>query len=365
MSFGPSPIRNRGRWAVPLLFSAVLAGASGRALADGPGHRLGYALADQPAAPEYTPHPAYAYNSAGQPIEISRRDVGSYTVKFMGLGGMGLAGAQVQVTAFGAGTSFCKVHGWLSSGPDLVIRVRCYDIGPADSRYSIWVNWPAVAGRRLGYTWVAPDGSLAMSLPYSYNGGGGPITAARVALGRYTVRFAGLGGAVPGGNVQVTSYGPGFQACKTEGWSSAGADFFVAVRCLDPWGWPMDGAFDVLALWPEGLGGGGVRSGFAWAHNATAASYNPSATYAHNSAGGPITVTRSAPGRYSVRFAGLGGGLVAGGNVVITAYGNSGESCKVATWSSTGPDFVASVACIDGGRDPVDTRYSLLVTRVP
>lgn len=103
------------------------------------------------------------------------------------------------------------------------------------------------------------------------------------------------------------------------------------------------------------------RLGFVWAHNPTAASYTPSATYAHNSAGGPITVTRSAAGQYAVRFAGLGGQGMAGGHVQVTAYGPGSEHCKVQSWGSFGADFVANVRCFTAAGASVDTRYTVLV----
>ena len=56
-----------------------------------------------------------------------------------------------------------------------------------------------------------------------------------------------------------------------------------------------------------------------------------------------MTITRSAQGRYSVRFAGLGGNGTAGGNVQVTAYGSGSESCKVVGWASSSPDFTTLV----------------------
>ena len=104
------------------------------------------------------------------------------------------------------------------------------------------------------------------------------------------------------------------------------------------------------------------RMGFAWAHDPTAASYTPSATYAFNSAGGPITATRSGMGQYAITFAGLGGAGTAGGNVQVTAYGSTSDFCKVASWGSGGDDFTANVLCFKVTGAPVDMRYTILIT---
>ncbi|MEO6809050.1 MAG: M6 family metalloprotease domain-containing protein [Isosphaeraceae bacterium] len=103
------------------------------------------------------------------------------------------------------------------------------------------------------------------------------------------------------------------------------------------------------------------RLGFAWADQPAAASYTPSVTYAYNSAGGAITVTRTGTGVYSMKFAGLGGGGKAGGHVQVTAYGSAGETANVANWLSVGADFVVNVRCFNSAGKPVDARYNVMV----
>jgi hypothetical protein len=102
--------------------------------------------------------------------------------------------------------------------------------------------------------------------------------------------------------------------------------------------------------------------GFAWANDPVSASYAPSETYSHNSAGGPITATRSAIGRYVITFSGLGGNGTAGANVQVTAYGSGKQSCKVVSWSSAGVDFKANIRCFGFFGAPVNSRYTILVT---
>lgn len=107
--------------------------------------------------------------------------------------------------------------------------------------------------------------------------------------------------------------------------------------------------------------GAGTGHGFAWANNTERTRYAPDPTYAFNSAGGRITITRSGVGTYQVTFAGLGGDGTAGGNVQVTAYGAGSETCKVSSWNSGGADFIVNVRCHDARGRQTDTRYSVHV----
>lgn len=121
---------------------------------------------------------------------------------------------------------------------------------------------------------------------------------------------------------------------------------------------------DVMGANVAAPSAGGGRIGFVWANNPTSSSYTPSTTYAFNASGGPVTITRSSTGTYSVRFAGLGGPRP-GGNVQVTGYGSDPADCKVRWWSSGGSDFIATVNCYSPTGARTDARYTVLVTRRP
>ncbi len=104
------------------------------------------------------------------------------------------------------------------------------------------------------------------------------------------------------------------------------------------------------------------RLGYTWANDAASASYAPVAAYSHNSAGGPITITRGGVGNYAVRFAGLGGSGPFGGNVQVTPYGGGSVDCRVSGWGSSGADFLVSVQCLNTAGAPADGLYTVLVT---
>ena len=98
---------------------------------------------------------------------------------------------------------------------------------------------------KMGYVW-ASDENLASYTPnpiYSFNSSGGAITAARSAIGVYSVTFSGLGGG--GGHVQVTAYSTAAY-CRTDGWSSPGTDVVIFVACFDSLGAAVDSLYDVL-----------------------------------------------------------------------------------------------------------------------
>lgn len=217
----------------------------------------------------------------------------------------------------------------------------------------------AASAQKSGYVWANEPASASYTpnATYSFNSSGGAINISRTSVGTYSVRFSGLGGGA-GGNVLVTSYGNGSETCKVASWGSAGADFTANVRCFSATGTASDSMYSVRVAWNSPTLG---KNGYAWADNPTVGSYTPNASYSYNSSGGPISISRSGVGAYSVNFSGLGGGA-GGGNVQVTAYGTDAATCKVASWSFAG-DFTASVRCFQTGGSAVDTRFTINVVR--
>jgi hypothetical protein len=331
-------------------------------LTGGPGP-IAYSWANDAWSPRYNPMALYSRVPGKGGVQAGRRAAGDYHVSLSGFQPARGKGSNVQVTAYGGGSTRCKVNNWNhgASNDTLNARVRCYDSAgrPADAQFALLATGAFTGGGRGGYVW-ADQPTAANYKPndtYAYNSTGGPIEIARGGTGEYKMVFDGLGGKRGGGNLQVTAHGASNTHCNIDDWSSQGKDFVAVVRCYDPNGRPADSTFSALVTWQTR---GNPRAGYAWANQPTAASYSPMGLYAFNSGGKAPTVKRARPGSYAVTFPGLGGGKRAGANVQVTAYGTSG-ACKVRNWNAGGSDLLLNVDCHDAAGRPADTRFSTLV----
>jgi M6 family metalloprotease-like protein len=103
-------------------------------------------------------------------------------------------------------------------------------------------------------------------------------------------------------------------------------------------------------------------SGYVWANQPEADAYRPADQYQQNSTGAMNRVSRTAEGRYVVRFPGLN---VLGGVVHATAYGDASRSCMVERWSPSkdGAAMLAPIRCVNRHGMPEDTRFNATFTR--
>ncbi|MEU7872387.1 hypothetical protein [Dactylosporangium sp. NPDC049140] len=100
------------------------------------------------------------------------------------------------------------------------------------------------------------------------------------------------------------------------------------------------------------------RFGFALVDNPTVplwTALNPAYSYGPGATGG-----RVAPGRFLVRFPGVGTG--ARGNVHVTAVAADGRFCETVRWYSSGLDEIVDVQCFKPGGGPADTPFTVLWT---
>ena len=101
-----------------------------------------FAWAGKPNAKSYTADAKYSAGPGGAPM-ITRRSIGSYSVKFAKLAGKANAGGHVQVTAYGPGSATCKVARWNMASGALIADVLCFANGrPSDSMFSILAIGP-------------------------------------------------------------------------------------------------------------------------------------------------------------------------------------------------------------------------------
>ncbi len=316
---------------------------------------LAWAWADQPNNANYTPDASYSYSAGAGTITATRSSAGVYSMTWAGMSGIGINGGNIQVTAHGT-NALCKVSSWGASA----VGIRCFDTAgnPVDAQYNVLFLKPPKKPwmQTYAFAWAFSPSELSYP-PYNYNhlAEGPSVTstfANRSAPGAYSVSFFTFDGFTDGGNVQVTANGAAGEYCKVLSWT---ADT-VNVRCFNAAGVATDTAFLVLylkaPLQPTGLA-------YAWANDATAASYTPAANYSYNPSGGAITATRLGTGSYGMSWAGFGALATGGGHPQVTAYDGSNKRCQIASWASD----TVSVRCYDSAGNPADSRYTIMYVR--
>jgi hypothetical protein len=203
-----------------------------------PGH-LGYLYSHDPdpAGGWYLPDPQWSYDSAGQPVVVSRTGAGSYQVE---LGALAVTfpgdywNGYFRATAVGTGPARCEVLDPRFFQP-VSVPVRCYD--PAglavDSRFTL------TYARGVNLLGSAAPHATAMLLPQPAadplvggwsNPGGLPGTT-RLGVGDYLVSFPGLG--MPRGHALVNAFGTPPQYCTVAAWFPSGGSETVRIRCWD------------------------------------------------------------------------------------------------------------------------------------
>lgn len=92
-----------------------------------------YAWANNSGAAMYTPHLWYQegyiagdLGDVATDITAGRTSEGLY---FVELPGMSSSGSNVQITAYGSGSEYCKVQNWHPNQTDTQVNVACYDAG--------------------------------------------------------------------------------------------------------------------------------------------------------------------------------------------------------------------------------------------
>ncbi len=315
----------------------------------------GYAWAHDESSASYTISGGYSYNVSGGAITAIRSSVGTYTIRFAGLGSY--TPLHVQVTAY-ASTASCVLE--FFGATDVVnveADVTCRDIHGdfVDSRYTIMiVSSFGASVESMAFAWAnnAANGTYTPTSNASYNGSGGAIIAMRNGTGQYTMRFQGMGG-YPVSHVQVTAYGFNVR-CQVRDWAAIGADLIVSTLCFKASGTPVDSLYTVLLV-----GYPGENTGYAWAMNHDVASYTPDPRFSGNLEGA-ITASRSGVGTYQMQFDGLGG-ETAGGMVVVSTYGADFANCNISGWVSYFANFTTRTSCFNQAGNPMDSRYTVLV----
>jgi hypothetical protein len=213
-----------------------------------PPSHLGYVWANKPTAQSYTPAANYQFNARDPGVAVNkivRHGVGNYTVK---LPFIGASHSTVKVTGYGNDSTECQSNGWGGSG-QVSANVLCHDASgnPVDAMftltYTIKSSLLGVTGRKYGYAWANNPTS---GVPYTPNPSfqwdsatnAPDITVVPQGTGVWKVVMQGLGppggSFQPGGNIEVTAWGPTVAQCNTDlAEAFAPNELDVIVYCVD------------------------------------------------------------------------------------------------------------------------------------
>jgi hypothetical protein len=352
--------------------SATWRGTTGSAVVSvGAGDaRIGYALADQPAASTYSPAASTSFNSSGGAITVTRANTGIYTVTFAGLGRPPGGRDNVQVSAYGTAPVYCKTKAWDGSSADLVVNVLCLnkDAASVDSKFTIL----AIGARAFGAS--TPLGFLlsnADTVPVNvdsavttHNSAGGQTQVGYVSTGMFAAAWIGLGpqsgGAAGPVGFMLTGSGNTARRCQLDAYDLAQSG--IGITCRGAGGGLQNAAFS--ALWFT-RGRPGLRYGYALALNTgNTTGYPPTHDISANSSGGAITAKKTGTGTYQIVFAGLAHAAGASEGVIVSSFGTGGTFCTLVSWGNSGAnDLAATVNCWDTSDALADSLWMILIVQ--
>jgi hypothetical protein len=195
---------------------------------------------DTTGATFFTPNLSWQWNSTGANNTVSRTATGRYTVTFPG---QTLSAGNIQVTAYGSSSAYCKVVGWSGTVAD----VACYTTSgsPTNTQFTaaftdrrgstgpVWTQFAHMWGSDASSTsWYTPPTTWNVN---SRSAGGGQ--ARKTATGVYEVNLPGqVGfGSTIANTVTVTAYGTSSGTCRVSNWFTTGSagsgSATIVVRC--------------------------------------------------------------------------------------------------------------------------------------
>jgi hypothetical protein len=207
-----------------------------------PPGNLGYLQSHDPNPPGgwYVPSPQWSYDSAGDPITVTRIAAGRYQVHLGTLDATfgGHWNGYFRATALGSEPVRCEVlDPRFFDPPD--VPVRCYDTNgfTVDSRFTLsYTHGVNVLGSDTPHaTATARTQPAADPVVGGWSGPGGIPTAERFNVGEYRVTFPGM--ATPYGHAMVNVFHTPPFYCNVAGWwPTAGGDQVVDVNCWNAGG---------------------------------------------------------------------------------------------------------------------------------
>jgi hypothetical protein len=322
----------------------------------------------------YTPELAYQYNSTGAINTIARVERGHYRVYMPDV--YPKAGGNVQLSAYGSGSSYCNVGSWgtnvgspLEVSDDLVVQVYCFDASgnPADSQFTALYHDHGLGGESLAYLWASEPETLRYYTPakYSYNSFypdespyivHHPLLGEEEVVGYYLVY---LGGPTTDGPLHVTTYGNEPNHCQV-----IERSLFPTVQCYSRDGVPRNMRFSLAYSQNRVFGSPDTVGAYAYVERSSSGARILSA---FNSAGpfDGALVTTWARGRFRIDFPRLAP-TYSKSTVLVTAEHGYGSylgvrKCKVAGWMKLSDDVAVWVDCYDSVGGLSDSSFSVTV----
>jgi hypothetical protein len=386
------------RWAA-IVLAAATAGCTGSVhgpsaesvgktlQADSGGSANGYIFVDA----DGTSDPNYSSRTGALSF---RARTGDYLIYFPGASNS--AGDQyvqgsAQVTARGPDNTRCYLAEFpqqeIGSPAEVTIEVLCNapDGTPSDSAFeATFLRRTDLAGVEGGYLmtfetdgyWLpwtisqdsATDAPFMFPMGAHWNSTGQDIILQKYGVGVYLAIFQGQ--SYSGGTAQVTAFDILRQGhyCEVEGWWPDGADQDVWVGCFDTQGNFADTGFSLVAT--SGSPVDTAAYTYAWADDPTApSSYVPDTWYQAGFLRGDCTVPTSGPvtieplnwqpGSYLVNFPSMTSLAAHHSAVTVSAYGSSGEYCKIVGWGSGSTSSYATVECYDYTGQPAPAYFTI------
>jgi hypothetical protein len=283
---------------------------------------------------------------------------GRYQVKFVGAG---IGAGVVHVTAINAVPHWCQVETWFQSGPDEIVVIRCYKVGPSLDNTAFSAIFFRSSGTspfgQYGYVDAMPGGGTFSQ----YNSAGGTDTVTHLAVGQWSVKFAGIG--TPGprdGGLQATAVNAGTPArCNIATWASSPPQQAATVFCFDATGAPLDTRFTLTYQYSSSLYGSfspPFYYGFVW----WMPGVGPASTNLNSILGyGGNAPASAGVGLTIIKFPSIG--VAPPDTVLVTAATAAPNWCSLnSVWTHPGATdiLVRDVNCFTNAGTPANTPFT-------
>jgi hypothetical protein len=326
-------------------------------------YAFAYIFQPSPGAP-WQLHGSHTFNSTGGGTSFTRLGTGDYQVTLGNMSPLGNA----QARAHGSNNR-CKVVAWGGSGLDTVVRVRCATPAGAPVDDLTVIQYYHATGSdplQTAYLWASMPAAASYTPPagYSYNSTGGVNTIAHgVEPGEYLAFLPGL--ATRGGDPHVTAYGTTTDYCKIATWYQTTAGSFVAVRCFNAGGDPVDTYWSLRYTHGHAADDGRFLGAYAlgnsdWGPGTPLHSYTPNLIFQFHTSGAAMVADNDTRSQIHMPA------TAALSSVMVTAVGHDNTYCSTVGWTNFGTETIPIAGCYDPAGNMVGSSFTMaMLTLAP